>query len=144
MNIPLRTPKNITFKGKQVYRKAWEWGESKHPTAPKEQHAAFADSVLELVRYEVDMSVMGPSCRSYAVAFAAAGDGEITHFPSGLFAITPDGRMPIPGHWDFEKACQFAEPYCYGKIIALHIRCYKTQPCFDEAEEDLKILKKHS
>lgn len=142
--MKIRQPNSITYKGKQVFRQALDWGKSNYPDAPQEKHEAFAASVLELVRYEITMNCLGPSCRAYAVSFAAAGDGEITHLPSGLFAVTPDGRMPTPGHWEFERACKFAEPFCYGELTALHIRCYKTQPCFDEAAEDLVILKKHS
>lgn len=137
-------PKPITYKGKQLYRQAWEWGKEKYPTAPIEQHYAFASSVLDLVRNEVDYQDMGPSCRCHAVSIAAAGDGEIKHLTPDLYAVFPDGRMRVLGRWEFEQACRFAEPYCYGNLTALHIRCYKNLPCFDEAPEDLEKLKKHS
>jgi hypothetical protein len=141
----MQTPKPLTYKGKILLQKVLDVGKQMHPDAPPEHHRAFANSVLELVRNEADIAASGPSCREYAVSRASAGDGyaqKIAVDGKEMTAIFPDGRMPRPGKWSFERACEFAEPLCYGKLTPLHHACFKTEPCFDEAEEDLKELKK--
>jgi hypothetical protein len=47
----------------------------------------------------------------------------------------------MPGDWEFEAACKFVEPICFGLIARLHFDCWRSENCFDDAPEDLLALR---
>lgn len=126
-----------------VLEQAMKWAKEKHPSAPVQHQAAFANSVQYLVT-GMSGGYGGPSVREHAVSHAAIGqNGRTVGVPTnmgGLTMMLPDGSLPHAGQWNFDKACKFAEPICFGPITRLHFGCYRTEHCFDDAEEDLKAL----
>ena len=123
--------------------KAMNWGKNKHPEATIQRHAAFANSVSYLVTGGSG-GYGGPSIREHCVSWALAGDGYNTTVQTNLGGLTmqfPDGRLPQAGQWTFEKACQFAEPICYGNLPAMAKKVHQSEHCFDDDLSDLEELK---
>lgn len=127
----------------KILEKARKWGESKHPESSSHRHAAFANSVAYLVT-GASGGYGGPSIREHAVSWALAGDGTNTPIDTNLGGLTiqvPDGRLPRAGEWSFERACQFAEPICYGQLPAIAARIQQEEHCFDDDPADLEELR---
>lgn len=123
----------------QILEKAKKWGQKHHPRSPVQRHAAFANSVVYLVTGGSG-GYGGPSIREHAVSWALAGDGfNSTLGPTIQF---PDGKIPRPGQWNFDQACEFADPIVYGPLPAIASRIVQQEYCFDDDPEDLKFLKK--
>ncbi len=110
----------------QILDSALEHGKTLHPDAPIEHHAAFANSVAYLVT-GASGGYGGPSCREHAVSWALHGSRHSS----------------IAGEWEYEKALQFAEPYCYGPLTELHYQCAKSECCFHDSLEDIEQIKKY-
>lgn len=123
-----------------VLERAMQWAKEKHPSALVHHQAAFANSVQYLVT-GMSGGYGGPSVREHAVSHAANGaNGKTVGVMGGLTMMFPDGSLPHAGQWRFDKACEFADPICFGPITRLHFDCYRTEHCFDDSEEDLKAL----
>lgn len=134
---------NLNCNYSEILEKALETGKQKHPDAPNQRHAAFANSVAYLVS-GVSGGYGGPSVREHCVSWALAGDGYNITVQTNLGELTmqfPDGRLPSAGEWEFEKACRFAEPICYGNLPAMAEKVYKQEHCFDDDPTDLEVLK---
>lgn len=126
----------------EVLTQALEWGKTHHPQAHSTRHAAFANSVAYLVT-GANGGYGGPSIREHCVCYALVGDGDNVPTATNLGLMTmslSDGRLPRAGTWDFAKACQFAEPICYGQLPALAAQVVASEYCFDDDPADLKQL----
>lgn len=122
-----------------------EYGKNLHPNAPIQHHAAYANSVAYLVT-GASGGYGGPSCREHSVSWALSGaSGRQTQVETNLGVMTlqyPDGSLPPAGHWEYEKALDFANPLCYGELTKIHYECYRYEHCFDDAPEDIEQIKK--
>lgn len=128
----------------QILARAKDWGQKKYPNAAVQRHAAFANSVCYLVT-GLSGGYGGPSIREHAVSWSLIGDGSRAIAQTNLGNLTvlfPDGRLPMPGHWDFNRACQFAETIVYGQLPAIAKAIIEQEHCFDDDPEDLKLLGK--
>lgn len=128
----------------EILEKALAEGKQRHPSAPMQQHAAFANGVAYLMT-GASGGYGGPSCREHAVTRVALlkGGGRMTSF-KGLPAIVPGEDSTMPGQWTWEDAIALADPVCYGPIEQVHFACYREEHCFDDAPEDIEALKKFS
>lgn len=127
----------------KVLEQAMNWGKEKYPNASENHHAAFANSVQYLVD-GVSGGYGGPSIREHAVSWSLAGDGSNISMQTNLGALTvqfPDGRLPMAGEWEFEKACEFAAPICFGQLPAIATRIYQEEYCFDDDPADIEEIK---
>ena len=124
----------------KILEKAMKEGQQRHPKASRYHQAAFANSVAYLVT-GASGGYGGPSIREHAVSWALAGDGT-NDTSQGLTVQYPDGRVPRAGEWNFQQACDFADPICFGVLPATAERIYKDEPCFDDDPEDITTLKK--
>lgn len=120
----------------QILENAMAWGEQHHPDASGQRHCAFANSVSYLVTGGSG-GYGGPSIREHCVTYALAGDG---YNEGGL--QFPDGRLPRAGDWEFEKACEFAEPICYGALPAMAAKIAQQEQCFGDDPEDIAELQR--
>ena len=118
---------------------AFTWGQAKHPYSTNYRHAAFAKIVSYMVT-GASGGYGGPSIREYAVSWALAGDGFNVPTEGSLTMQFPDGRLPRAGEWEFEQACQFAEPICYGILPAIAKKIVEQEHCFDDDPQDLEKL----
>lgn len=126
----------------EILEKAMQWGKQKHPAAPIQRHAAFANSVGYLVT-GASGGYGGPSIREHCVSWSLAGDGYNVPTQVNLGELIvqfPDGRLPQAGRWTFDKACEFAEPICYGSLPAIAKKVSQVEHCFDDDPEDLETL----
>lgn len=126
----------------KILEQAYAWGQKKHPESNKYRYAAFANSVAYLVTGG-SSGYGGPSIREHCVSWALAGDGFNVPAQTNLGTLTmqiPDRRLPSAGEWEFEKACQFAEPICYGKLPAIASKIAQQEHCFDDEPADLAEL----
>lgn len=117
-------------------------GQQRHPNAPAQYHAAFANSVAYLVT-GASGGYGGPSCREHAVSHSALlqGGGKATTV-GDMNAFVPGPDTVMPGKWSYESAIAFAEPLCFGKLQDIHFQCYRSENCFDDAPSDVEALKK--
>lgn len=141
----------------KVYKRALRWGERRHPSAHQQHHRSFGAAVAQLCcddpeepinkRQAALVSLIrksgGPTCREGAAVWAAYGRGDAVRGEhESITVFYTDQRFKRPGTWTYEEAVQHCEPYCYGKLTALHFEVFKTDPCFDDPEEDLVVLNK--
>lgn len=124
----------------ELLAKAYSWGNQKHPAANNYRHAAFANSVAYLVT-GASGGYGGPSIREHCVSWCLAGDGYNTNF-AGMTIQFPDDRIPRPGKWEFEQACEFAAPIVYGRLPAFAARVAANEHCFDDDPADLDELRR--
>ncbi len=103
-----------------VLNRAMKLGQERHPAAPGQHHAAFANSVAYLVT-GMSGGFGGPSMREHAAGRARCGE-----------------------HLGFDEAVAGCEEVCYGPLtvaIAVMVNC---EHCFDDApgevEEAHKLL----
>ncbi|AOX04729.1 hypothetical protein BJP34_35715 (plasmid) [Moorena producens PAL-8-15-08-1] len=126
----------------EILKKALDWGQENHPESNLYRHAAFANSVAYLVTGGSG-GYGGPSIREHCVSHALAGDGFNVPTDTNIGVMTvqfPDGRLPRGGEWSFQKACEFAEPICYGILPAIAVKVYQTEYCSNDDPEDLKEI----
>jgi hypothetical protein len=130
------------FKFKKNLERALADAQRRHPSAPQQHQAAYANSVAYLMT-GMSGGYGGPSCREHAVSHAALlqGGGRSTTV-AGLNAFIPGPSTKMPGQWDYEEAIELAEPLCFGELTDLHFRCFRSENCFDDAPSDLDTLKK--
>jgi hypothetical protein len=74
--------------------------------------------------------------------------GTVTSIPfigEKVTVLYPDGTLPAPGEWEFEKVIAFCDPLCFQpaeyfleKLKAISIHEY----CFDDDPQDLQAIKK--
>jgi len=117
---------------------ALKLGKNKYPEAHRARHASFANSVTYLVT-GASGGYGGPSMREHAVSWALSGDGY-QEAGGGLVLQFPDGRIKMAGEWEYEEACAFAEPICYGILPKICKKIYELQYCCDDDPEDIKTL----
>jgi hypothetical protein len=125
-----------------ILEKAIAEAKAKHPKAPVQHHAAFANSVAYLVT-GASGGYGGPSCREHAVShsvFLQSGGTRTT--VEGMNTFVPSSETVMPGQWDYESACNFADPLCFGELQNIHHECYRSEHCFDDAPSDIVALKK--
>jgi len=110
---------------KAVLRRARQLGEERHPAAPAEHHAAFANAVAYAVTGCSGGGFGGPSMRE--------------HWCSRLVLAEV-----IPGEADFQHAISICERACYGPLTIEIARMLVLEHCFDDApgeqEEALRLL----
>lgn len=125
----------------EVLEKALEEGKQRHPEAPDQHHSAFANSVAYLVT-GASGGFGGPSCREHAVSYSAMLQGGSKQtIVGGMNAFIPGTETTMPGQWEFDVACSFAEPLCFGELQDVHFQCYRLEHCFDDAPQDVEALK---
>jgi hypothetical protein len=126
----------------EVFAKAHKWAVDNYQSNDY-RYAAFGNSVAYLVTGVSGGS--GPSIREHAVSWSLAGDGYNVPTETSLGTLiiqSPDGRLPMAGGWEFEKACEFAAPICFGQLPAIARKIIEQEYCFDDDPEDLKLLGK--
>ncbi|UFP97266.1 hypothetical protein [Gloeobacter morelensis] len=128
----------------RVLAQALAWAQEHHPEAGTYRQAAFGNAVQSLVT-GVSGGYGGPSVREHAVTLALAGDGFTAQADTDrgvMNFLVQDRRVPLPGTWDFERACQFAESICFGAITDIHRRAWSChrEAHFDDDPEDLNAL----
>jgi|SanBayMetagenome_1026888.scaffolds.fasta_scaffold51156_2 hypothetical protein len=105
----------------EILKNAHDIGKQKYPDAPSEHHAAFANSVAYLCT-GASGGYGGPSCREHACG-------------------RKGGLVKLTGEWSFEDAIAFCDDLCYGQLTDYHRMLFRLEACFDEAQEDLEILR---
>jgi hypothetical protein len=126
----------------EIIKMAFDWGKVNYPNSNIYRYEAFASSVAYLVTGASGGS--GPSVRTHAVSWSLAGDGYNVPAQTSMGVLTlqfPDGRLPLAGEWEFNKACEFASPICFGELPKIAFRIYQEEHCFDDDPEDVKILR---
>lgn len=109
-----------------ITQSAFDYGKERHPNSPLQRHAAFVNSVAYLVT-GTPGKYGGPSVREHSVIRAAlSGDSLL------ICQI---------GNWKLQKAMEFAEPLCYGRLKEIHQVCFRFEACFDDAPQDIADLK---
>lgn len=109
----------------RALEKAFELGKERHPDAPQEHHAAFAN----LVAYAMTANsggYGGPSMRENLGARLI-----VAKFGTGA------------GRCTFEQAVELVEECCYGKLTLEHAQMLEQEYCFDapgEVEVARKLL----
>lgn len=100
-------------------KRAMEYGKKKHPNAPVEHHAAFANSVAYAMT-GMSGGYGGPSMREHWASRII-----VSSFGAGFDRCT------------FEQAIEAVEECCFGELtyeIALMSQC---EHCIDDCEADL-------
>jgi hypothetical protein len=118
----------------------------RYPEAAPQRHAAFANSVAYLVT-GFSGGFGGPSLREHLVSWKLAGpqgrNAPIETNMGIMNAQWPDGTLPQSGHWQFDAACQFAEPLVFGPASD-HRKSLEEialwEHCFDDDPQDLAAL----
>lgn len=101
----------------EVLERAMKLGEKQHPDAPKQHHAAFANSVAALVT-GWSGGYGGPSMREHwAIRFAYSKDVD---------------------KFDFDSATKAVEEVCYGPLTINHALMLEEEPCFDDAPGEVR------
>lgn len=97
-------------------------GREKHPEAPTQHHAAFANSVAYLVS-GMSGGFGGPSMREHlASRIAMQGNGS--------------------GNYSFETACAAVEVCCFGPITKEHANMLACgENCFNDADGEIEEAK---
>lgn len=128
-----------------ILEKAKKEGERRHPEAPINHHCAFANSVAYLVT-GMSGGYGGPSIREHAVSHSMRGafgkTAGVQANLGGLTMIFPDGTLPHPGAWEYEKALDWADSICYGEINYIHFNAWRTEYCFDDSPQDIEACQK--
>lgn len=137
---------NPNIDREKVLYQAKAYGEQRHPDASNYKHCAFANSVIYLMT-GASGGFGGPSLREHCVTWSLAGDGlnvPVNTSIGRLVIQSSDGRLPRAGskEWTFEKACEFAEPICYGILPAIAKKISYCEPHFNDDPEDLAALNK--
>lgn len=111
-----------------ILREARTWGESHHPNASSQHHAAFANSVM-YATHRMSGGFGGPSIREHA-ANKAVNESGID------FADKP-----------IEDTYKFVEPFVYGELTSLHYELWSDKRIkgisFDNDEADVKQLNQY-
>ena len=108
-----------------VKNQARSWAALHHPDAAIQRVAAFSNAVAYLVTGGSG-GYGGPSIREHLVSHA----------------IAPD--HPSPGNWEFNAACEFAAPICFGPIdLAAALTIQQREHCFDDDPADLAALRRY-
>lgn len=127
----------------KTFRAAKKWSRKHYPETNNYRRAAFANSVVYLVTGASVSFGGGPSIREHIVSWSLVGDGVRSTIQTELGELTllnPDGRIPGPGEWEFEAACEYAAPICFGRLPAIAKTVYAQEHCFDDDPEDLAEL----
>lgn len=102
-----------------ILQEAWRIGKERHPDAPAEHNAAFANSV------------------AYAVTGASGGYGGPSmreHWASRV-AIS---RFGGSGRCSFEEAVAALDECCYGPLTLEHALMLRCECCFDDASGEVE------
>ena len=103
----------------EILEMAMRYGKERHPNAPFEQYAAFANSVAYAMT-GMSGGYGGPSMREHWASRIIVS----------LFGVKADRCL-------FEQAVEAVEECCFGELtleMALMSRC---EHCFDDSEADL-------
>lgn len=106
----------------EILEKAFKEGQKRHPEAPNAHHRSFANSVACFYT-GASGGYGGPSCREHAAERAG-------------------GAVAPMGSWEFSESAEFCDRWCYGEITDLHYTMFRDECCFDDAEEDLEVLRR--
>ena len=101
----------------ELLKEMYELGRKRHPDAPPQHHAAFANSVTEAVT-GWSGGYGGPSMREYW---------------AGRLIL----RAGTPGEIELEQAISIVEQACYGPVTIEMARLLLEEHCFDDAREDI-------
>lgn len=104
----------------EILKQAKERGEQKHPDAPIQHHAAFANSVACFVT-GASGGYGGPSVREHTAERMGSAEKRM-------------------GEWGFEEAINFCDAPCYGELTELHHTLFREEHCFDDSQGDLEAL----
>jgi hypothetical protein len=124
-----------------VLEKAMQWASTNKPNSSLQNKSAFANSVQYLVTgYSGGFG--GPSIREHLVSWSLAVINSRNDTSLRLTMQYPDGTIPTPGGWDYEKAIVFCEPFCFDDItnFPLALQILKAEHCFDNDPDDEKVL----
>lgn len=105
-----------------ILEKAWCLGKERHPDAPSQHHAAFANSVAYAVT-RMSGGYGGPSMRE--------------HWASRIVASS-FGSQPC----SFEQAVELLEENSYGPLTTEHAMMLDVEYCFDDAPGDQEAARK--
>jgi hypothetical protein len=106
------------------YRKALVLGKKKHPSAPAEHHAAFANSVVYAIMART-YGAGGPSMREHLASRVIA-----QKFGAGANRCT------------FEQAAETLDDVCYGELTLQHAWMLEEEYCFDDAPGEVEAAQK--
>lgn len=124
-------------------QKAMDWARVNRPQSSNYHKAAFANSVAYLTT-GASGGYGGPSIREHICSHSLAGDGINTQVMAGNRPLTfqvPDGRLPLPGEWEFDKAIAFCDPICFGNLPRMALKIVVVEHCFSDDPDDLKQVK---
>jgi hypothetical protein len=96
-----------------ILERALVLGKERHPGAPSQHHAAFANSVAYAVT-RMSGGYGGPSMRE--------------HWASRVVASTFGGQS-----CSFEQAAELLDECCYGELTLQHALMLDLEYCFDDA-----------
>ncbi len=110
-----------------ILARAYRLGQERHPDAPSQHHAAFANTVAYLMT-GWSGGYGGPSMREH-------------------WAARVGTRVGTLGSITFDQAVEAIEAACYGPLTLEIARMLNLEHCFDdpegEPEEALRLLRKH-
>lgn len=130
-----------------ILQKAMAWAKKNKPESSISHKAAFANSVQYLVTgYSGGFG--GPSLREHLCSWSLAGANGRTETVSiggeAMTTIYPDGTLPSAGEWSFEDAVKHCEPLCFNPASDYRntlLQIQEREHCFDDALEDLEVLR---
>lgn len=111
----------------KVLNQAMELGKDRHPDAPSQHHATFANSVAYLVT-GMSGGFGGPSMREHWASRVGNEKGQV-------------------GAFSFDEAVETLEACCFGPLTIGHASMLNCEHCFDDApgevEEARRLLLKN-
>ena len=105
-----------------ILERALVLGKERHPGAPSQHHAAFANSVAYAVM-RMSGGYGGPSMRE--------------HWASRIIASAFGGRS-----CSFEQAIDLLDECCYGPLTVQHACMLDCEYCFDDAPGEVEQARK--
>lgn len=106
----------------ETLEKALAIGKERHPDAPSQHHAAFANSVAYAV-FRASGGYGGPSMRE--------------HWASRVVASATGGQP-----CSFEQAIDLLDECCYGPLTVQHAYMLDCEYCFDDAPGEVEQARK--
>ena len=103
-----------------ILEAALEYGKSRHPDAPIEHHAAFANAISFAVT-NMSGGYGGPSMREHLASRLI-----ISKFGAGANRCT------------FEQATELLDDCCYGKLTLQHAHMLIDEYCFGDAPGEIE------
>jgi len=104
-----------------VLNRAYELGKKRHPKAPEQHHAAFANSV------------------AYAVTGSSGGFGGPSMREHWATRLASTARKR--GEIDFDAAVELVEVACYGPLTVDIALALSREHCFDDAPGERELAR---